>query len=114
MPQLRFELHDGRAERVVARNADVNDVLAALIRSVGRAHEGAPEVLEILLDDLKLDVRILVLHHVLYLLGNTLYSLRHVEGGTGGWQEESVMRWRGYQSVGKLGTRVAAPTARRC
>lgn len=82
MPQLRFELHNGRAERVVARNADVNDVLAALVRSVGRPHEGAAEMLEILLHNLELDVRILVLHHVLYLLRNTLYPLRHVEVGT--------------------------------
>jgi hypothetical protein len=85
MPDLGLEAHDGRSERVFARDLDVHGECAALVRRVWRPVELAAEVCEVIavaggLDD---DLGVLVVLDV----GNLLCD---APGSVGGRHCESV------------------------
>jgi hypothetical protein len=82
VPDLGVKLHDRRAEGILARDLDVNKVGGALVWRVGRPHELASQMCEIVAISSRLNdnLGVLVVLDIGNLLGNAPAS---VGGGHG-------------------------------
>lgn len=85
MPDLCSELHDGRLERIVVRDLDVDVVGGTMVGSIGRATKDAFEVCQViesvgaglgLVQRLERDARVGILLNVLNLLDQAAVSVR--------------------------------------